>query len=468
MIQHIFFDKCNTIIENSELNTGLNPVAELNRGKTISRILIHFNLDALQKDIEKGIININDLQYKIKMTNCGSINLPIFQEKTFNDCAFKKRACSFDIIAFRLPREWDGGRGYDFFGDYAKETKKIVSTDGSNWFQSINGVEWDEYGVYSNQTLSDDYFYNYGVNDDALIIGRQHFDMGTEHLEIDITQYINNVLLGKFKNYGIGLAFSPKYEYEDGENTYISFFTTHTNTFFLPYLEVINKNTILDDRAHFCIGKQNRLYFFTSDNGEFINLDELPTCTINDTKYEVKQNGKGVYYIDILLSNKDFEPETILIDTWSNLKYNGEELDDVDLEFVLLPLNSSVNLGQYKRNDAKYHPQVFNINNKEYLQIGEIREVGVDFIEEYSYGKTIVPYESEFRLYVKDCDKEIDVFDYQIIERKYDKHSFIIDTNSLIPNRYYVDIKTKKGRDINYYKNVLEFNVVSDLTNLKK
>ena len=50
MIRHIFFDKCNTIIENSEHNTGLNPVAELNAGENISRILFHFNLDEIKNE----------------------------------------------------------------------------------------------------------------------------------------------------------------------------------------------------------------------------------------------------------------------------------------------------------------------------------------------------------------------------------------------------------------------------------
>ena len=51
MITHTFFDKCNTIFENSEFNTGYNPVAELNAGSTLSRILIHFDLTELKKQI---------------------------------------------------------------------------------------------------------------------------------------------------------------------------------------------------------------------------------------------------------------------------------------------------------------------------------------------------------------------------------------------------------------------------------
>ena len=52
MVKHTFLDKCCTILKDSDLNTGLNPVAELNYGKGVTRALIHFNIDEL-KEIEK-------------------------------------------------------------------------------------------------------------------------------------------------------------------------------------------------------------------------------------------------------------------------------------------------------------------------------------------------------------------------------------------------------------------------------
>ena len=52
MIRHIFLDKCNTIIENSEYNTGLNPIVELNVGNILTRILLHFDISDIQNDVE--------------------------------------------------------------------------------------------------------------------------------------------------------------------------------------------------------------------------------------------------------------------------------------------------------------------------------------------------------------------------------------------------------------------------------
>lgn len=462
MIKHTFFDKCNTIIENSEYNTGLNPVAELNVGETLSRILIYFDIEPLRNMVKNGEINVLNLKHIIKMTNCGNINLP-FSNKIINGCKEKERASSFNVIAFKLPYKFDEGTGFDYNGDYTKESFKKVSKDGSNWFNAQNGMEWDEHGVYFNNTLKNDYENKFRKTDESVIIGEQHFDYGNENLEIDVTEYINHIITNNKEFNGIGLSFAPSYEIDTVDDRFVSFFTNHTNTFFLPYLETINVEKITDNRTNFHIGCNNKLYFFVTDNGEYINLDKLPKCTVNNKEYEVKQNGKGVYYIDIKLSSIDVEPETILYDVWSDIVLNGEIINDVEMEFVVLPFDKRVSLGK-KNKTEKVYPQLSNINNSENLKIGEVRNVIVDFIKEYSYGKKIIPSFSEYRLYVKENDREIDVFDFQAIDRFNDEHSFIIDTNSLVPNSYHIDIRIKRESNVEYFENVLEFNVVSNVT----
>lgn len=459
MITHTLIDKCNTLLKDSEKNTGLNPVAELNMGNTVSRILLYADLNKIKQKVSNGEINVNNLTHVLKMTNCGSVNLPLFKEDVNIDYTTKKRAASFDIIAFKIPFGWDEGRGFDYHGDNVIESHAIISTDGSNWFQAKNGVEWDECGVYNNSTL----LYN-----DDLIIGRQHFDYGTENLEIDITNYINEVLADNSDYYGIGLAFDPSYEQKIKENRFISFFSNHTNTFFFPYIETVNSEIVADDRANFHIGVNNRLYFFVIDNGEYINLDYLPSCVINEKIYDVKQSGKGCYYIDITLKNNEIEPYTILCDKWSNLSFNGELLDDVEMEFVALPLEKRITLGKINNDEHNCTPQLSGILNKEQVKIGDIREVAVDFIKDYSYGEKVVPSLAEYKIYVKENDRIIDVYPYQQIERKFTEHSFIINSNEMIPNTYYIDIRIKQGQTLKHFEKVLEFSIASNVTNYYK
>lgn len=446
MILHTLINKCNTIIKDSEINTGLNPVAELNIGSNITRILLNFNTEDLKNKIKNGEINTKNLTHKLKMTNCGNINLPLVEDDFFNGCNNKKRVISFDIIAFKLPMEWDEGRGYDYHGDNVKENHKFISKDGSNWFQAKNNVKWNIEGIYS----------------DDLIIGSQHFDYGIENLNIDITDYINKVLNEEEKFYGIGLKISIENNKDD---RFISFFTNHTNTFFHPYLETTDNNIILDNRYNFHLNVKNKLYLFVSDNGEYINLDKLPTCTIDDIEYDVKQGGKGVYYIELMLKKGDVEPETILYDKWSNLLLNGEEINDIEMEFVVLPFEDKINIGKINTKQNNIIPQLSGINDNEIIKIGDIREILVEFIEEYSYGSKSIPTSSEYRIYVKENDREIDVYPFQQLERRSQEHSFLINTNELIPNVYHVDIKVKQGRNVRIYDNLLKFKITNNVTN---
>lgn len=507
MIKHTFFDKCNTIIKDSEYNTGLNPVAELNAGDLVTRILIYVNLEDLKTAVLNGEMDVKNLTHTLKMKNCGSVNLPLFNDTVENNNTTKKRADSFDIIVYKLPYLWDEGRGFDYHGDLLKETHKVTSKNGSNWYQARNGMNWDEEGIYSVETLN---------ANPSLIVGRQHFDSGVENFEIDITEYINNVLSDNLEHleeyHGLGIAFEPRYEkgsaYEivdapknpdeytiveideiplnkingvnylkqgdvyykwktiRDDNRFISFFTNHTNTFFHPYLETVNNDIILDDRAKFHLGVENRLYFFVTGNEGMINLDEMPTCTINDKEYEVKQGGKGTYYALVSFKRNEVEPDTILTDIWGNIVLNGEKIDDIEMDFVVLPFENKVTLGKRNNNsNPVLVPQISGIGDNEKIKVGDTREVKVDFIEEYSYGKKHIPSSAWYRIYVKEGNREIDVYPYHPIERKYDEHFFYVDSMELIPNEYHVDIMIPQNGKAKYYENCLEFTVVDNVTN---
>lgn len=506
MIKHTFLNKCNTIIKDSEYNTGLNPVIELNAGVVTSRILIDIDLDSLKNAVMNGEMNTSNLTHILKMKNCGSINLSNFNDETDKGSFTKKRASSFDIIAYKIPFLWDAGTGFDYSGDYAKESKKMVSKSGANWYQARNGMKWDEEGIYSKEAL---------LQNPSLIVGFQHFDSGTEDLELDITEYINKVLDNKLEHleeyHGICLSFTPRYEegsayevintpygateqntliveeipnekvygvsylklgvnyYEwnnvRDDNRFISFFSNHTNTFFHPYLETINSDVVLDDRANFHLGVNNKLYFFVNSDEGAVNLDAVPTCTIEGKNFEVKQGGKGIYYAEVMLTSSEIEPDSILTDTWSNLMLDGELLEDVEMEFVVKPLNKKISLGKHNTNTSyPLVPQISGINDKEKIKIGDTRTIQVDFIEEYSYGKKHIPPTAWYRLYVKEGDREIDVHQYTPIERRYDEHFIYVDSLELVPNTYFIDIMISQNGKAKYFENCLSFKIIDNVT----
>lgn len=498
MVRHFFLDKTNTIIRGNLLNLGLNPVMELNYGKgVISRILLHFNEQEILSLVEdKTFAKINDLSFKLKMTNCFSVEGYPYAKLLMNGIEPRQRAASFDVILFELPCVFDEGRGFDFVSDFWIENNRSFNENASNWYFAQNGKVWPvdedkidlnnpnlnltgkkvwvledgtkktinlEGGIYSDDYISEQ-FELYKSGEESIIIGEQHFDYGNENLEIDITNYLMKIINGQ-KNFGLGLMFVPKLEkMETNMCQYVGFFSNHTNTFFHPYVEAIYCNQIDDNRDSFCPGKENKLYLYTFVEGEPISLDNIPTCTINDIEYPVVEEQKGYYSTTISSSDTNFESGTIGYDTWSNLSYDGNTIDDIEMEFEVQPKQRFIQFGTNSATKHTYVPSVYGINDGELLNRGEVREVTVDFRMEYETNRKVLLDSADYRLYVMDGTREIDVINYHPIEKAFLNNYFIIHTEDLVPNDYYVDIRTKIGRETKYYRNVLRFTVVSDVT----
>jgi hypothetical protein len=472
MIKHTFLKKCCTIIKDSNANTGLNAVAELNYGASVSRSLLYFDEKELLDKIEdKTFADTSKLKHILKLTNCGSVNNIPFNKELLTEsaCIKKERATSFTVILFEINEEWDNGRGFNHHKDKWFETTNGYSTDGCNWFCSKTKNEWDNGdGIYSSEFLQKE-IVKRNNNEKNIIVAIQHFDYGNENFEFDITDYVNEILSGNKINYGLGVAFSPDFEtIESDVIKYVGFFTNHTNTFFEPYLETIYDESIKDDRATFYLNKKNRLYLYTNINGEPRNLDSLPTCTINDKEYEVKQATKGVYYAEITLLSSEIKGNTILYDTWSNLALNGVKMDDVEMEFVALPSNGYFNIGNNLTMKDKVIPSFSGINYKEKLSIGEVRELVIDFRVQYTTDKRELIEGAEWKLYTKDNTNEICVFEYHPIEKGYLHNFVVIDSNSLVPGKYYIDLKITNGKNVNYFRECFEFEITNNITEIYK
>lgn len=499
MVRHFFLDKTNSIYKNNPYaNVGLNPVLELNYGNgLLSRGLIHFDESEILKLVEdKTFADTSKLTFKLKMTNCFSVDGYPYEKLLQNGMKQRQRAASFDVIALRLPCDFDEGRGFDYVSDFWINNNRSFSNEGSSWFFAENGKVWPldaekidlesdninfvnkhlwyesggtkiyinlEGGVFTTEEVENEIaLYNSGAS--SLIVDVQHFDFGNENLNMDITKYVMDVINGEH-NFGLLLMFTPKFEkMETPLPQYVGFFTDHTNTFFHPYIECTYCETIKDDRATFSKGKENRLYLYANINGIPQNLDNLPTCSIDGVEYPVKQAQKGVYYAVISGLTEDVDSGTILYDTWQNLALNGEQIEDVELEVEVQKMKNFVSIGNTVSTKDNVVPSTYGINDAEELNRGEIREVTVDFQKEYDASKIYLLDSCEYRIYVMDGNRELTVFDYQPIEKGFLKNFFMVYTEDMIPNEYRVDIRVRTGRETKVYKNVLRFRVVSDVT----
>ncbi len=474
---HTFLDKCNTIISNSHINYGLNPMVELYYGDLISRGLIHFDTNKVRSLVDNGTYpDRSKLRHILKMVNTASfsnenINKP-FIDLPCTD--IRERAVSFDLIFFLIPQDWDGGRGYDSDFDLHVVRAKSISRKPSNWFDSKCAETWME-GTGGIYTTDEFYLAVNGENETGTdthipaIIGRQHFDYGNEDIELDITDGGNTVMDGILPNYGIGIASQPELEYKHTRvSQYVGFFSKSTNGFYEPYVETRYEDTISDDRTNFYLDKDNRLYFYASAGGNAVNLDNLPTVKINDQEYTPKQATKGVYYIEVNMPSSEYESETMHYDIWSNLYYNGRKLPDAELYFTTKASEGyfSFGLPVETKPREKFVPSLHGIKMNENVTRGEVRKVNIDCRIEYTANQQYAVDGIDYRLYIKDGQREYDVIEWSPVEKVYNGNYFAIDTDSLLPANYFVDIRIKYDMEELIHREMLRFTIVDNITNI--
>lgn len=460
MVIRTFFDKNNTLIKKSYLNTGRNPVTELfyggeGKGNQYSRFIFHFDTSRLVDFYSGGTFSdLSKLTHKLKLTNTASFNYDLLN----GTMGTKDRACSFDLIVFTVNQLWDEGVGYDFqecgliAGDCA------VSYGPSNWIYPRTGEYWSGgSGTYSGSPS---------------IIATQHFDFGNENMEVDITNYVNSVLTGN-TNYGLGIAYARQYELtETSSLQYVGFFTRHTQTFYEPYLETLYSNHIKDDRNNFFLDKPNKLYLYVNLAGTPTNLDSLPSVNIyneNNELFEyidstqVTHVTKGVYSIDITVPTTGSTKEGYLYnDVWSDIIINGVSRPDVSLEFQLMNSLGYYNIGAADSLPKSVGVNISGIKNLEKIKRGDIRKVIVSARIPYTVEQTQNISDLKYRLYVREGRNEVTVIGFQPIEIASNYNYFLLDTQSLIPNTYYLDILCESNLEITTLKEVINFTIVSE------
>ena len=161
-----YINKNNTIISNTYVNTGRNPVIELNFGSSdlivpnfgYTRFIFNLDLSLLQQSIQSGVISTGcttGMTHTLKMTNTSTFDNELLN--TFMSNA-RRRATSFDLILFRIPQTsgstgdpqyWDEGVGYDYNdfnltknsaiggqSPYTYVDPRAFSDRPSNWYET--------------------------------------------------------------------------------------------------------------------------------------------------------------------------------------------------------------------------------------------------------------------------------------------------------------------------------------------
>jgi hypothetical protein len=401
----IYPSKANTIASGKAFdtnNSSQNAVADLwfggggtdtavGRRNSISRHLVKFDLTELQGKFQDFEINKSGVaSYRLKFKNCIPSDVLLSPENEF-DMLDKKIAASFDLIAFPINKDWDEGRGYDLTNSsyVAKQFGNVVLSGVSNWLSATTLTSWDEPGVFINPTASTPYY------------ATQHFALGSEDIDMDVTQIVNDWLSGGSVNNGLAIGYSRPFELMSTDTRYISsFYTNKTNTAFKPYLEVNYNQIIDDDRLRVSNDRQCRLFLYLFNGNQPVNYFSAGTVTIkNSANVDVYtgltpvQLSKGIYYVDVWMSGATKGQK--YKDVWSGITINpGYDQQNIVQTFDIK--ESQYTAGGRETND--YVITTYGLANNESIKKGETVRLYVDTRINYSTSRPIFDYGLEFMM----------------------------------------------------------------------
>jgi hypothetical protein len=444
-----YFEKNNTIVYNSEINTAKNQVTEIvygNNPNVYSRFIFKLDLTGLINKINTEEISVDRiLSHRLKLYNTiNELNQYIGSDIGYNND--RVRASSFELILFEIDEEWDEGSGYDIsFDRLALSRPKKKSA--SNWFNKKTNLPWTTEGIYNEGNP---------VN----ILDTIDFDNGDENIDIEITEYINDIVYSGSIHNGLGLAFT--FELEDLTDTKlnsVAFHTKYTNTYFEPHLETIFDNVIKDDRNCFKLDEDNRLYLYAKRGQDFLDINAL-NVNIYNHKYEliyslsgsdIKKQSKGIYYIELMLSSDEHIDSVIYYDEWL-YEYNLEQ-KTIENEFYLVENTTNFLI------ETILPKNIINVSLSGLFQDQKIKRgenLIIDLIIKKLYKQTnSFPLNFEYRVFIQNTNnKQFEVIPFTEVNRAPNKYFIKLNTNILIPYKYFLEIKLKNVDYTLNYKNV--------------
>jgi len=148
-------------------------------------------------------------------------------------------------------------------------------------------------------------------------------------------------------------------------------------------------------------------------------------------------------------------------DTWSDININGRNRSNVTLDFEVKDDETYFDLSTNISEQLEYYMSVSGIKREEKIKRGDIRKVFVSARKPFTTNEIDVIDGLEYRLYVKEGNIEVNVIDWQDVNRTFDTNYFLLDTSWMIPNIYHLDVKLTSGQEVRTYSDTLKFEVVS-------
>jgi len=424
----------------------------------------------LQTQYNNGELgDLSNVVHTLKLCNSSFFDTDLQAQSLLDG---KRRTFSFDLVLFRVNKTWDEGCGYDYqriFKSGDKDRGVVESADNitfvegaSNWLNSTTTTPWDDGGVYSGSPS-------------AITITTQHFDKGNENIEMDMSNEVNSLITGGTTNYGYGIAFERDLEtLIKNPAQFVGFFSRHTQTYYQPFLETTYNDTIIDDRKNFYRGKTNKLYLYSNLGGEPTNLDNNPSVTIYDedgnvfsaiTTAQTVHVTTGIYYVEVFVPITQ-EDGCLFMDTWGNINIGSINRPNVELEFEIKDDTDYYNIGDNESLPIEYAISLSGVKRDEKIKRGDKRKILVSARIPFTINQSEVIDGLQYRLWVREGNTQVNVIEWEDINRAYLKNYFVLDTSWMIPNEYHIDIKLTSNLQVKTLTDAIKFNIVNQVDQL--
>jgi hypothetical protein len=444
-----YFEKNNTIVYNSEINTAKNQVTEIVYGSNpsvYSRFIFKIDLtNLLEKISSEQISEDMIISHKLKIFNTiNELNQYIGSEIGYD--LDRVRASSFELILFEITEDWDEGSGYDIsFNKLAlsKPNKKSPS----NWFYKKTNQQWATEGIYNEANP-------------VTILDTIEFDNGDENIDVDVTDYINEIIFSGSTHNGLGLAYTFDIEeLTDTKLNSVAFHTKYTNTYYEPYLETSIDSTIKDDRNCFKLDEDNRLYLYAKRGQEFLDVNPVSVNIYNHkyeliislSEFDIIKQSKGIYYVDLTLSSDEHIDSVLYYDEWVYV-INAQQ-KTIENEFYLIENTTNFLI------ETVLPKNIINVSLSGLLQDQKIKRgenLILDLIIKKIYKQTNSnPLNFEYRVFIdKSNNKQFEVIPFTPVNRAPNKYFIKLDTSILIPYKYVLELKLKNVDYTLNYQNI--------------
>lgn len=337
MIYTLYPQKDTTIYERTEsLNTGVDSVIELKHelvgssSRYNSRILMKFDTTDLQSKINSGKIPLNSAKYYLSLRSAEVREIP--QE--------------YKIYAYPISASWSNGTGRYF--------NSPNTTDGASWKYRTSkavGIEWDipptidnyEWDEISQTWVDADLLW--GANLSAYVTASyctvegggtwwdydnlectQSFSYESSDVYMDVTNIIKKWVTGsgRFNNDGMILKFSDEIECSYQTLNSLKFFSTDSNTIYVPRLHVV-----WDDSQ------------FTTGSLAKVNTDGVVLNVKLKKSYAEGEKAKIRLYANTRYPQKYYTTQSYYTQTYYLPSSSYYEIRDAHTDEIVIPFNTT-------------------------------------------------------------------------------------------------------------------------------